>query len=295
MSGGAATPRCSTAVSSKPAMKIAKEELTQTQFAQGTCRSLGSDRTQRSTAAGSENQRRRSSWRSRATARPRNSINDQRSLLHSLCQSEEATNCSGATAAQAEFRTDSGTWSRVGGLLLILIGVSGMVLLLGHIGLRLLMAAMLSLFYLLLAPGVVLAPALGRAGQSSISRMGRAPVRSRPVEARVRLSARRRSGGDGCPRSLERAGMVDAVVAVGRLLVGRVPQTQPTARWRVESLLGGRARTTDVDWSPDGPDRGAPAPSTTGRANCPPALRPGPRGEARHCDGRPAFSTASRG
>jgi hypothetical protein len=41
-----------------------------------------------------------------------------------------------------------------------------MVLLLGHIGLRLLMSAMLSLFYLLLAPGVVLAPALGERGRA---------------------------------------------------------------------------------------------------------------------------------
>jgi hypothetical protein len=96
----------------------------------------------------------------------RNSINSQTSLLHWLCNSDEATNCSGPTAAQAEFRTNSGTWSRVGGLLLISIGVLGMVLLLGHIGLRLLMAAMLSLLYLLLAPGVALAPVLGERGRA---------------------------------------------------------------------------------------------------------------------------------
>ncbi len=96
----------------------------------------------------------------------RNSINSQTSLLHALCESGEATNCSASTAAQAEFRTNSGTWARVGGLLLILIGVLGMLLLLGHIGLRLLLAAMLSLFYLLLAPGIVLAPALGERGRA---------------------------------------------------------------------------------------------------------------------------------
>jgi len=96
----------------------------------------------------------------------RNSINDQGSLLRELCGTDEATNCSGPTAAEAEFRTNSGTWSRVGGLLLIAVGVMGMVLLLGHIGLRLLMAAMLTLFYLLLAPGVVLAPALGERGRA---------------------------------------------------------------------------------------------------------------------------------
>jgi len=96
----------------------------------------------------------------------RNSINDEGSLLRTMCGSSEATNCSGPAAAEAEFRTNSGTWPRVGGLLLIAIGVVGMLLLLGHIGLRLLMAAMLSLFYLLLAPGVVLVPALGERGRA---------------------------------------------------------------------------------------------------------------------------------
>jgi len=95
----------------------------------------------------------------------RNSINDEGSLLRELCRTDEATNCSGPTAAQAEFRTGSGTWARLGGLLLIAVGVLGMLLLLGHIGLRLLMAAMLSLFYVLLTPGIVLAPALGERGR----------------------------------------------------------------------------------------------------------------------------------
>ena len=69
-------------------------------------------------------------------------------------------------AAEAEFRTHSGPWARVGGLLLIVVGVLGMVLLLGSFGLRLLMAAMLSLFYLLLTPGIVLAPAIGERGRA---------------------------------------------------------------------------------------------------------------------------------
>ncbi|MHB8533324.1 MAG: hypothetical protein ACYDC2_11460 [Solirubrobacteraceae bacterium] len=95
----------------------------------------------------------------------RNSINDGWSLLRVLCQSEEATNCRGQTAAQAQFRTNGGTWSRVGGLLLIAIGMLGLILLLGHLALRLLTAAVLSLLYLLIAPGVVLAPALGERGR----------------------------------------------------------------------------------------------------------------------------------
>jgi hypothetical protein len=96
----------------------------------------------------------------------RNSINDEGSLLHAICRTSDATDCRGPAAAQAEFRTDGGTWSRVGGLLLIVVGVLGTVLLVGFITLRLLAAALFSLLYLLLAPGMVLAPALGEAGRA---------------------------------------------------------------------------------------------------------------------------------
>jgi hypothetical protein len=96
----------------------------------------------------------------------RNSINEQGSLLRVICQSSEATSCRGPTAAQAEFRTNGGTWARVGGLLLIVAGVLGMMLLLGFIALRLLAAALFSLLYLLLAPAAVLAPALGEGGRA---------------------------------------------------------------------------------------------------------------------------------
>jgi hypothetical protein len=96
----------------------------------------------------------------------RNSINEESSLLRVLCQSDEATRCRGPTAAQAEFRTNRGTWSRVGGLLLIVAGVLGMLLLLGFIALRLLAAALFSLLYLLLAPAAVLAPAFGEGGRA---------------------------------------------------------------------------------------------------------------------------------
>jgi hypothetical protein len=100
----------------------------------------------------------------------RNSINEESSLLRVLCQSDEATRCRGPTAAQAEFRTNGGTWSRVGGLLLIVAGVLGMLLLLGFIALRLLAAALFSLLYLLLAPAAVLAPAFGEGGRAVFRR-----------------------------------------------------------------------------------------------------------------------------
>ncbi|HWX73879.1 MAG TPA: hypothetical protein VNZ05_01145, partial [Solirubrobacteraceae bacterium] len=95
----------------------------------------------------------------------RNSINDESSLLRVMCQGSEATSCHGPMAAQAEFRTDGGTWKRVGGLLLIVAGVLGMLCLFGFIALRLLGAAIFSLLYLLLAPAAVLAPALGDTGR----------------------------------------------------------------------------------------------------------------------------------
>ncbi len=96
----------------------------------------------------------------------RNAINDSKSLLRAICQSSNATSCRGAAAAQAEFRTNHGTWARVGGLLLIVAGGLGMLLLLGFVALRLLTAALFSLLYLMLAPAVVLAPALGEAGRA---------------------------------------------------------------------------------------------------------------------------------
>jgi hypothetical protein len=96
----------------------------------------------------------------------RNSINEQGSLLAVMCQSSEATNCHGAMAAQAEFRTSGLTGARIGGLLLIVAGALGMLLLLGFIAVRLLAAALFSLLYLLLAPAAVLAPALGDGGRA---------------------------------------------------------------------------------------------------------------------------------
>jgi hypothetical protein len=96
----------------------------------------------------------------------RNSINESASLLSVLCGgSTEATRCSGPTAAEAQFRTQHGTWPRVVGLLLILIGALAMLALYGWIALRLLAAAVLSLLLLLLAPVAVLAPALGDGGR----------------------------------------------------------------------------------------------------------------------------------
>lgn len=95
----------------------------------------------------------------------RNSINQQSSLLRAICRSSDATGCRGPDAAEATFRTGSGTWSRMGGLVLITGGLLGMMLLLGFIAVRLLTAAIASLVYLLLTPAIVLAPAFGERGR----------------------------------------------------------------------------------------------------------------------------------
>ncbi|HEX3692762.1 MAG TPA: hypothetical protein VHU13_05405 [Solirubrobacteraceae bacterium] len=99
----------------------------------------------------------------------RNSINDEDSLLHAICRSEEATKCHGPAAAEAEFRTDAGTMPRVLGLLAIAAGVLGMALLFGLLALRLLASAFLSLLLLLLAPFAVLAPAFGDGGRAAFT------------------------------------------------------------------------------------------------------------------------------
>jgi len=96
----------------------------------------------------------------------RNSISASGSLFNVLCGGKEEP-CKGPTAAQAEFRTQSGTAARLGGLFLIAIGALGMVLLIGFIALHLLGAAIISLFYLLLAPAAVIAPALGDGGRAA--------------------------------------------------------------------------------------------------------------------------------
>jgi len=88
-------------------------------------------------------------------------------LYGTLCGSNDPSACTAPTAPQAEFRSASGTWPRVGGLLLIVAGTLGMLLLLGFLALRLLGAALATLLYLLLAPLAVLAPALGEGGRDA--------------------------------------------------------------------------------------------------------------------------------
>lgn len=96
----------------------------------------------------------------------RNSVSKSGSLLNVLCGSESIDECKGPTAAQAQFRSSGATIQRAAGLMLILIGATGMVLVLGFIALHLLGAALQSLLYLLMAPAAVLAPGFGDGGRA---------------------------------------------------------------------------------------------------------------------------------
>jgi hypothetical protein len=98
----------------------------------------------------------------------RNSVKERTSLLYVLCGGAgDATSCRGPTASEAEFRANSGTLPRLAGVMLIALGVSGMLLLVGFVTVRLLEAAIISVLFLLLAPAAALAPAVGEAGRQA--------------------------------------------------------------------------------------------------------------------------------
>jgi hypothetical protein len=101
----------------------------------------------------------------------RNSVKEPISLLYVLCGGGgDATQCRGPTAAQAEFRANSGTLPRLAGVLVIALGVLGMLLLISFVALRLLEAAIASLLLLVLTPVAALAPAMGVSGRSGFRR-----------------------------------------------------------------------------------------------------------------------------
>jgi hypothetical protein len=101
----------------------------------------------------------------------RNSVKESTSLLYALCGGgEDATQCRGPTAAEAEFRANSGTLPRLGGVLLIALSLLGMLLLVGFVAMRLIEAAIFSVLLLLLAPVAALAPTLGETGRAAFQR-----------------------------------------------------------------------------------------------------------------------------
>ncbi len=103
-----------------------------------------------------------------ANGTARNSTKEEWSLLSVLCGGKEqpADECKGPTAAQAEFRSEKGTYPRLEGVFLIWLGGLGMLLLFGFLALHLLSAAVRTLVFLLFAPAAVLAPAFGDSGRA---------------------------------------------------------------------------------------------------------------------------------
>lgn len=101
----------------------------------------------------------------------RNSVKESTSLFYVLCGGgKDATECRGPTAAEAEFRANSGTLPRIGAVLMIALSLLGMLLLVGFIAVRLIEAAILSVLFLLLAPVAALAPTLGEAGRAAFQK-----------------------------------------------------------------------------------------------------------------------------
>jgi len=101
-----------------------------------------------------------------AESTARTDIESPGSLLRALCRGEELSACRGPDAARVRFMTTAGTWSRVGGLVLIVSGDLGVLLLLGTIGIRVIVAAATALLLLALAPVVVVIAASGDRGRS---------------------------------------------------------------------------------------------------------------------------------
>lgn len=68
---------------------------------------------------------------------------------------------------RASIQEAGGTFPRLGLLVIVLIGLSGAIALYGYLGVKLILAAALSLVLLLIAPPMLLAPALGDSGRAT--------------------------------------------------------------------------------------------------------------------------------
>jgi hypothetical protein len=102
----------------------------------------------------------------------RNSINKKDSLFRVLCGNDDDNHCKGPTRNQAEFRTESYTWQRAGGLAFILVGGIALLCLLAFVAFRLVAAAIMAVVYLAMAVVAVLLPLFGRAGRKSFVKWG---------------------------------------------------------------------------------------------------------------------------
>ena len=168
----------------------------------------------------------RCSWRCRPTVR-RATRSTKRTRCCGRCVRAATPACRGPTAAQAQFRTGSGTWARVAGLLLIVAGVLGMLLLLGFVALRLLGAGFVQPVVSAAGARRGAGPRVGRERTRGVPHMVDSPARGGRGEAHVLVPA-------GCPtrgrRRSRRSGharLVDPVVADVLVLVGRIHTSPP--------------------------------------------------------------------
>lgn len=98
----------------------------------------------------------------------RNSINQEGSLLRTLCATEDATHCEGPHAAQAEFRTEKGTWQRVVALLVVAAGLIPVWIALLFTAFKLLEAGLMCLIRLCQLVFVLPLAVLGRVGNERV-------------------------------------------------------------------------------------------------------------------------------
>ena len=178
------------------------------------------------------------SWRCPRTGR-RATRSTSPALCSTCCAVGSAEPCLGPTAKEAEFRTGSGTIWRVAGLWLFWFGALGMVLLLGFIALRLLGAAIFSLFFLLLAPGGGDRTGAGRRRPRGVPSLGDAAARGGVREADLLVPARRRAADAADVDELHRVRLGGAVAARLGDVVVAVRQAPSGERLRPRRARGG--------------------------------------------------------
>ena len=100
-----------------------------------------------------------------ANSGARNSI--KQGLLRELCGSEDDNDCApSGNGRRAAWRTEDGTWKRIVGMGLILVGGIGMIALFGAMALKLVWAQLTALLYLFLMLVAIPVAAFGEAGQN---------------------------------------------------------------------------------------------------------------------------------
>jgi hypothetical protein len=106
----------------------------------------------------------------------RNGMNSGK-LMQAICGTStgDADSCHGTASTPAsvpQFRSSNSIWQRTAALLLIVVGAIGEILVFAFVTYKLLLAALMALVLLLLAPLMALAPAFGESGRGTFKKWG---------------------------------------------------------------------------------------------------------------------------